>query len=483
VTAPRELNFFELAGFFQKQLEALDVVESRRFTLYGGAAGPGKSYWLRWTLLYLLLQYTVEFNLRGVRVGLFSLDYPTLKDRQLSKIKFEFPSWLGDYSITDHEFTLKSQYGSGVLALRNLDDPSKYKSAEFAAVGVEELTENKVDVFHFLRTRLRWPGIPTGRTRFLAATNPGSVGHGWVKKLWIDRKYEAREKEADQFAFVKALPRDNPHLDETYYQGLEGLPEKLRKALLEGNWDIFEGQVFTEWNEAVHVVNPAEWPVLPSYDRFLCFDFGYSAAPGNAGALYWVAPDYDGNLIVYRELYGPGRTYEDWAEEAKRLSGHDEESMRLGRRPEPIKYMVAGLDAFVKRPTDRKTFRSGVDAMRQIWNIPYEEAYVDRPQGLIEFHERLKIDASTGRPRLVFYPECVNAIRTIPSLVHDEHRVEDVDTDLEDHPYDAIRYGIMSRRVRKSQKPLTGVEAKLKAWKDQDTLTPANFNKFYSNKR
>jgi len=105
---------------------------------------------------------------------------------------FEFPAELGELKLgTVKNFVLHKDYGSGVIALRNLDDPSKYQSAEFAAIAVDELTKNSKEIFDFLRFRRRWPGVE--RPKFLAATNPGGKGHAWVKKLWVEKDFTATD--------------------------------------------------------------------------------------------------------------------------------------------------------------------------------------------------------------------------------------------------------------------------------------------------
>ena len=136
------VNFSVLVNFTEKQNEANNALLRYKFILYGGAMGGGKSYWLRWELVKLLLYYFQKYNIRNIAVGLFCEDYPALKDRHLNKIKFEFPSWLGDYSAQDHNFVLKEDFGGGMICFRNLDDVSKYQSAEFAAEAVDELTKN-----------------------------------------------------------------------------------------------------------------------------------------------------------------------------------------------------------------------------------------------------------------------------------------------------------------------------------------------------
>lgn len=227
------VKWSELVKFFPKQKEALNATKKFKYVLYGGSVGSGKSYFLRWALIYWLCYFHDKYKLKGIRVGLFCESFPALNDRHLSKIKTEFPSWLGTYNQQNHEFTLAPEYGSGVLAFRNLDDPQKYLSVEFAAEAVDEINRNAKPTFDLLRTRLRWPGIV--ETKFIAACNP--IGEAWVKNIWIKRLFPKEELENQEYFFVNALPTDNPHLPQEYYKSLESLPELERRAYLEGDWD------------------------------------------------------------------------------------------------------------------------------------------------------------------------------------------------------------------------------------------------------
>lgn len=168
------IDINDLCHFTDKQKEASRLVKQHKYLLYGGAMGGGKSYFLRWKLIRMLLAFAAR-GFIGVTVGLFCEDYPALKDRHLSKVRFEFPEWLGEYNSADHNFILFPEFGGGMIAFRNLDDVSKYQSSEFAVIAVDELTKNTEEEFTILRTRLRWPGVRN--TRFIAATNPGGKGH------------------------------------------------------------------------------------------------------------------------------------------------------------------------------------------------------------------------------------------------------------------------------------------------------------------
>src|SRR5581483_756671 len=141
------MKFTQLANFQDKQLTAWYTLLNPKckYLLYGGAASGGKSYFLRWAAIGLGMYYYTKFGFERVPIGLFSADYPTLKDRQVIKMKQEIPSFLGQVRESRDEgyaFIGAPEYGSFLILLRNLDDPSKYKSAEFAAILVEELTEN-----------------------------------------------------------------------------------------------------------------------------------------------------------------------------------------------------------------------------------------------------------------------------------------------------------------------------------------------------
>jgi hypothetical protein len=246
------LKFSELAKFLPKQKDAQEASKRFKFVLYGGSLGSGKSYWLRWMMVYWLMKYFAKYNLKGVRAGLFCEDYPSLNDRHLSKVRYEFPAWLGKYNEAKHEFTLAPEYGSGVIAFRNLDDPEKYLSVEFAVMGVDEVNRNPVVTFRELRKRLRWSGIKD--VKFLAACNPR--GEAWVKNMWVKRMFPPEENEPYEFVFVPALPTDNPNLDASYWKSLESLPEAERKAFLEGDWDSFDASM--DDNGYIRLVNDRE---------------------------------------------------------------------------------------------------------------------------------------------------------------------------------------------------------------------------------
>lgn len=412
-----------------KQKEFLRAVKQNIYTLYGGAAGGGKSYILRWGLVWLLIDWFIRTEIKGIRVGLFCEDYPSLDDRQISKIKMEFPEWLGSYKESNHEFTLNNELGGGVICFRNLDNPSKYLSSEFAAIAIDELTLNSRDVFDFLRMRLRWTGISD--TKLIAATNPGGKGHMWVKDLFIDRNFtKEMQPFADKIGYIQARANDNPYLSQNYIDALNTLPEKLRKAYLEGDWNIFEGQVFTEFRTEKHVIEPFEVP--HHWQRYRSMDWGYT----RPYAVYSYAVDYDDVLYITGEYYGckPGMPDTGTQETAREVAQKIEHLKDYQGVADPAIWQRTGHDG----PTIAEIFATE--------GVYWVRADNDRLAGLMQVHQRLK------EGKLKIFSNCVHLIRTLPALTYDKIKVEDVDTKQEDHAYDAVRYMCMARPI-KSVKP------------------------------
>lgn len=467
----KPILFSDWLNFQDKQRKATDIADKFDYVLYGGAAGGGKSYWLRKNLIRLLIKYYKQSGITNIVAGLFCEDYPSLKDRHLSKIAVEFPDWLGT-SHADHKsygncYILHKEWGAGVLVFRNLDDPSKYKSSEFAIIAVDELTRNSEEKFHLLRSRMRWAGFDEHqmRTKFIAGTNPGEIGHAWVKKIWIDNDFSSELQAIKHtFAYIPATVDDNRYVGQQYIDGLDSLPEKMRRALREGNWDVFEGQYFTEWDRDKHIVEPFAIP--PSWKRFRAYDHGRR----NAACCLWFALDYDGRLWCYREAYLIGKDVDEIATEIVRLSQGEEYMYSVA---DPAIFSNIGFTDKYGGQTIAETFaRYGI-----MW-LPASNRRVD---GWNLMHQYLRAD-EYSLPRLMFFSTVKNSIRTIPSLIHDDHKPEDVDSDGEDHAADTTRYMLMTLHERKTDKPLSDVEQKLERIKQQSNLSPMNFNNiFYGN--
>lgn len=430
------VDWRELTNFTAKQAQAMEAVYSYRYILYGGARGGGKSRFLRWALIEYLIYLYQALGIRGARAMLACETYGDLRDRQVTKMRLEMPLWLGEVKDTKEDglsFRLPDDLGSGVIALRNLDDPSKYQSAEFAAIGIDELTKIPAETFNVLRGSLRWPGV--SHTVFIGATNPGGIGHAWVKALWIDKVFPPElQPRAHEFEFIQSLPVDNPYLDQSYWDELNSLPQNLREAWVNGNWDIFQGMAFPGWS-SIHVVDPFEIP--PHWLRVVGIDWGY-AKPFCA---LWLATNPDtGRHYLYRELYLAGQT--------------DQQQARLIREHssgESIRCFFADPSMWARKTQVHITSTADEYAREQVHLMTADN---DRLSGKRKV-DRVLMALPDGRPGLQVFSTCRHFLRTFPLLAYDQHNPEDVDTEQEDHAYDALRYALSRAAPVVQQQPGT----------------------------
>jgi hypothetical protein len=276
--------------------------------------------------------------------------------------------------------------------------------------------------------------------------NPGGVGHAWVKRLFIEKNYRNKEKR-DNYKFIRSTVYENDFLMENnpeYVEALENLPEQRRKAMLDGDWDIFEGQFFTEWRDDIdhyddrcftHVIPPF---VIPEHwPRYRGFDFGY-AKPFSCS---WYAIDPDGVMYKYRELYGcTGEPDTGVRWEPERIA---KEIRDIENKFEKGRYIRGIADPAI---WNKEMGESVADIMTR-YRIYFERGDNDRLNGWMQIHNRLAFD-EIGKPMFYVFTTCVNHIRTIPTLIHDNVKVEDIESSGEDHIADEWRYVCMSRPIK-----------------------------------
>lgn len=424
-----------------KQREFLAAVAEHDYVLYGGQAGGGKSYILRWWLVLYLVWCYKTLGLRNVRVGLFCETYRDLGDRQVGKIRVEFPPWLGGLSKSDDgfNFVLRSEYGSGTIALRNLDDPQKYRSVEFAAVAVDELTRNPLSVFNLLRFRMRWPGVE--RPKFAACTNPGGPGHSWVKKYWVTKEYPPElERKRDQFVMVKAKSSDNPYVDPGYHEDLRTLPPEMAKQVADGNWDIYIGQYFPHFDPKVHVIPDAEAMarIQPWHTRSLSGDWGDK----HPHSFHWHAKDERNCVITYRELWDRLVTE---TEVGRRITAAEAQDFKLRKLNGFVFSWDAGrLSPNCLREQPKSIVQMLSDALGPAIPKPFP---ADSSPGVRLIRARLMSQVLHARTWLIS-DACPKLIEAIPSMINDEKKPEEMlkvdwnEATIGDDPVDSAGMGL-----------------------------------------
>lgn len=391
-----------------KQVEFF-IAEGKNIA-YGGARGGGKSWAMRRKMVLRRLKYP------GSKGLLLRRTYPELYQNHVLPLLTELYG-LAQYNQQNHVFTFPNDSRLFLGYCDAETDVLRYQGQEYDDIGLEEATQFTEYQYQFLKTCSR-----TTRTdlkpRMYYTANPGGIGHGWFRRLFIDKDFLPGEN-SDDYIFIQAKVYDNPTLIKSnpeYVQQLESLPEDMRRAFLDGDWDIFAGQYFREFRRDVHVIEPFELPAW--WRRFRSLDYGLDCT-----ACYWWAVDGQGKCYIYRELYEPNLTLSD---AAKKILG-----MTPGN--EKITYTVASPDLWNRR---QDTGIAGYEVMAKAGLHGMIRADDRRVPGWRALREYLKLyqdeqDVTTARVQI--FSTCANLIRTLPTLVHDPHDPEDVDDHCEDH--------------------------------------------------
>ena len=411
------------------------LAASEREVFYGGARGGGKSY----AMLIDPLRYCDKRHHRALLIRrsmpelrdminhsqrLYSQAFPNAKWREQEK-EWRFPSGA------------RIEFGYA----ENLTDVLRYQGQSYTWIGIDELPQYPTpEIYNFLRSSLRSvdPDIPV----YMRATgNPGNVGSLWVKEMFVDpsEPNKAFDVHIDTIAgrksitrrFIPAKLQDNPYLMQTddYMIMLSSLPEVQRKQFLEGDWSAFENSAFPEFDMSVHVVQPFDIP--SNWLRFRTCDWGYSSA----ACVLWIAVDFDNNFWVYREHYTQRVTADVFARQVMEKEHN-----------EYIRYGILDSSTWAKRGDAGPSIAETMIREGCKWR-PSDRSPRSRVAGKLELHRLLTKDSDTGQPKLKVFSNCTNLARTMPMLPVDKNNPEDVDTHAEDHAYDALRYGVMSRTV------------------------------------
>lgn len=316
-----------------------------------------------------------------------------------------------------------------------MQDVLRYQGIEYDFIGIEEITNWEEDEFDMIISSLR--STKEGVTpNFFCTGNPGGRGHGWVKKRWITREPSKNNESYDisEYAFIGAKYTDNLILmksDPNYVKRLNALPEKIRRAYRDGDWDIFEGQYFEEFRKDLHVI-PHEYP-RNAKKRWISLDYGY-AAPAS---VHWHAQLSDGTVITYRELYVTKHTYRQLAVKILAMTGESE--------MEEIDGQVFADPSIFSKENESTATTAFEDMMEE--GLVIQKAKNKRVPGWMHMRQGMQAyeDPNTGEitSRWKITEACPNLIRTLPAMIHDAKNVEDLDTKLEDHAPDSARYGLV----------------------------------------
>ena len=431
--------------------------------LYGGAAGGGKTKALIMDAFFRCLKNP------GTTAVVFRRTYQELEDTDIKEAMASYPESLAVYNAGRHEFRLVN--GSKILFrhCENEADRFKYSGIEIQFLYFDELTSFEQVVYDFIKTRLRAKKslgvVPIVRS----ASNPGNIGHGWVKKMFVDAgpfmSIQTQEIYSETLhksrkirtQYIPALAMENPFITDDYIFELEQKPEALRKSLLEGRWDAFEGMVFSEFRDDpahyidrlnTHIIEPFEIPL--DWPRYFSFDHGYS----RPFACQWWAIDFQGRAYLYREWYGCKPRQANVGLELTPRQIADGILEREGPEIENNIPVIRTADPAI---FDRSRGDSVADQMAPSGSrrgVVFNKGDNTRLAGKMQVHERLRFDED-GRPMMYVFKTCHDWIRTVPNLPYSTKKPEDIDTEAEDHAYDAMRYFLMDHPLTPTRKPET----------------------------
>lgn len=423
-----------------------------RHTAYGGARGGGKSWAMRRKFILLALRY------HGLNLLLLRRTLPELRENHLIPMQRELYGF-AVYNSAERVFRFPNGSRIKLGYCDTMQDVYQYQGQEYAVIGLEEATHFTEEQMRFLTTCNRTTRKDFS-PRMYYTCNPGNVGHAWVKRLFIDRLYAENENPND-YLFIPARIYDNKVLleaDPNYIRQLEALPEELRRAHLDGDWDVHAGQYFREFSRDRHVIEPFE---IPSWwRRFRSMDWGYN----DPCCVLWHAVDGENRVYTYRELYVRETRAGEVAAMVLELS-----------RGESISYTVASPDMWQKRGA----VLSGAggfegETLAELFTssgLSLTPADNSRVPGWNRVRDFLAA-APDGRPNWLCFSDCRNLIRQLPALQFDQHNREDA-ADGDDHAPEALRYALMSRphagkqpiiRKAKAYDPLSLPEPRTSGW-------------------
>lgn len=419
---------FDIGTLYPKQIEFCKA--KNKYICYGGARGGGKSHISRIKMCLLALNYP------GIQILILRRTLKELRENHVMQLQ-KLLKGIAVYKESTKEFVFPS--GSRIV-LGYCDaekDVLQYQGQAYEVITMEEATMFTEFQFQALTESNRMSGnMKVDFTpRMYFTCNPGGVGHQWVKRLFIDKDYRGSENPED-YLFIPSNVYENKYLmehDPNYVRVLENLPEDRKQAMLYGNWDIFDGQFFPEFNRSLHVIEPFEIP--EHWNRYIALDYGLDMF-----AVLFVAIDTKGKAYIYNEIH-----------KSNLIVSEARQVLKSYMRDKKYKDIYAPPDLWNR---NRDTGKSTAELFNE-GGITFTKAGNDRESGWLTVKEWIKPKKirheQTGEliesSDLYIFSNCVNLIRCLPQLQHDEKNPNDVATEPHEitHITDALRYFCVSR--------------------------------------
>lgn len=414
--------------------------DKHRYVAYGGARGGGKSWAVRTKAVILAGRWP------GIKILIIRRTYQELRNNHINELR-SMMTGVAKYNDSHKIMTFPNgstiQFGYCACDA----DVMRYQGAEYDVIFMDEAGQMQEDWIKAINACVR--GVNNFPKRTYYTLNPGGPSHGYFKRLFIDRRFEENERPED-YSFIQANVYDNKALMEAqpeYVRDLEAQPERRRRMWLYGEWDIFAGQVFEEFRNMpdhyqdrrwTHVIEPFDIPA--GWKIYRSYDFGY-AKPFSCA---WWAVDYDGVIYRILELYGCRNNEPNvgvcWTPDVQFQKISEIENTHPWLKGREI-HGVADPSIWDKSRGD-----SIYDTALK-YRVYFTPGDNERIPGWMQVHYRMAFDGE-GYPMMYVFKGCQAFIRTIPLLMYDEHHLEDLDTSMEDHVADEVRYFCMSRPIK-----------------------------------
>jgi hypothetical protein len=437
--------------------------------LYGGSAGGGKSHAMR------VIAIMLAFSVPNLQIYLFRRVFADLLKNHVegsSGFRVLLAPWVKEKLVKITEEEISFQNGSKIYLChcQHEKDVYKYQGAEMQVILIDELTHFSEKIYKFLRGRARLGGVEVPEhlkhklPLILCGSNPGGIGHEFVKQMFIDncKPLELRKMGVEEGGMIRqyipARLSDNEVLmknDPNYADKLQGLGGALAKAMLDGDWDAIEGAYFDNFNPKKHIIDYINVP--HTWHKLRAFDWGYSkpfcvlwgaVSDGSLVDCGGIKRSFPrGAIIIYREFYGcTGKANEglkmNVADIAKTIK-----DLQMGEKMDEMRADPAIFDV-----------SSGQSIANQFesQNIGWLPADNKRVAGWQQIRARFTGNEDE-QPLLFITSNCKNLLRTLPLMQYDKTKPEDLDTNMEDHAVDTLRYLCMTRPIIPAEikKPLT----------------------------